>query len=492
MNASRCSRSRKIAFPRTRTASLLLALCGAVSLPSVAQRAVFAHYMLANQDYVAADADSERVIASYQREILQAQAIGIDGFALNAGGWLKETRYIRRASEMFEAVYRLHSNFKLFFSADMCCSNDAADVEDMMRRFANNSRYSTIYFKWNGRSVLTTFAGARFGPAFWQHLRSDLETGNHPSDHEVHGIQPAVSGRPSNAPLPVYFVPAFFWGGELPQASDIEAGLTEYANILDGAFYWGIAGVPSLGIAPDQLPSSEAYAQILHRSNKLYMAPICLQFWGANAGRDYEYSGFAGMRALWMNAIQTTHPEWIEIITWNDFVEGTYVSPIDDPAKYPEANDLGSSVAPPSTLNFFHSHRGATELLAYYIEWYKTGTSPVIVNDSIYWAYRTQLSSPSAVNSAKLKLFGPLKNVVYVTANLTSPAVLHLSFGEQSKSVTLPAGSTDIEIPILAGQIPHFELVRGSTLLAGAVGDDSIIASANYPNFYYSTGSMHD
>jgi hypothetical protein len=29
-------------------------------------------------------------MASYQREIHQAQAIGIDGFALNAGEWFKE------------------------------------------------------------------------------------------------------------------------------------------------------------------------------------------------------------------------------------------------------------------------------------------------------------------------------------------------------------------------------------------------------------------
>jgi hypothetical protein len=62
------------------------------------------------------------------------------------------------------------------------------------------------------------------------------------------------------------------------------------------------------------------------------------------------------MRALWMNAIEVTHPEWIEIITWNDFIEGTYVSPIDDPAKESRANDLGAGAAPPSTLHFFPSH----------------------------------------------------------------------------------------------------------------------------------------
>jgi hypothetical protein len=448
--------------------------------------------MLANQDYLPGDSSSERSIASYQREIRQAQAIGIDGFALNAGGWLTEPRYIRRASEMFEAAYRLHSNFKLIFSADMCCSNDAADVEDMMRRFANNDRYSALYYKWNGRFVLTTFAGSKLGPGFWLQVRRNLEQGSDPSSHDAPGALRYASGVPSSAPLPIFLVPAFFWGGELPRPIDIETGLAQNLHVVDGAFYWGIAGVPGLGRTPDQIPSSEAYAETLHRAGKLYMAPICLQFWGANAGRYYEYSGFSGMRALWMNAINVTHPEWVEIISWNDFMEGTYVSPIDDPAKYKRANDLAGSPAPTTTLHFFHTHSGATELLAFFIQWYKTGVQPAIGNDSVYWAYRTQFAPESKSDIGPVKLYGPVANVVYLTANLTAPAVLHVSFGKTSRSVALPAGSTDVELPLIAGHVPRFLLMRGTSRLVYANGADPISTLAPYPDFYYSTGSMHN
>ncbi len=285
-------------------------------------------------------------------------------------------------------------------------------------------------------------------------------------------------------------MPAFFWGGELPQTKDIDAGLTEYKQVIDGAFYWGIAGVPRLGHVPDQIPSSEAYSDVLHRAGKLYMAPICLQFWGANAGRYYEYSGFSGMRAMWMDAIQVSHPEWVEIITWNDFIEGTYVSPIDDPASDAKANDLGSSAAPPSTLHFFHTHSGATSLLAYFIQWYKTGVQPAIKNDQVYWAYRTQLASGSDAKS--MKAYGPVANRIYVTANLTAPAVLHVSFGKTSQSVNLPAGSTDLEVPALAEGTPSFELTRGASFLAHASGVDPISEHGPYPDLYYSTGSLHD
>ena len=98
--------------------------------------------------------------------------------------------------------------------------------------------------------------------------------------------------------------------------------MSQWQSTLDGAFYWGIAGVPDSHGELDQLPSSAAHAAALHGASKLYMAPICLQFLGANDDRYYEYSGGAGMGAMWKQAIHTTHPEWVEIITWNDFMKG--------------------------------------------------------------------------------------------------------------------------------------------------------------------------
>jgi glucan endo-1,3-alpha-glucosidase len=456
------------------------------------QRLVFAHYMLANQDYVSHTPTGEENIASYEREIRQAQAIGIDGFALNAGGWLKEPRYIRRSSEMFEAAYRLHSGFTLLFSADMCCSNDADDILDMMRRFANNERYSTIYFKHNGRYVLTTFAGSSRGSEFWRQLRADLEHGTRPSLRVVANALQHSSGIPSSAPILVDLVPAFFWGGELPTTKDIQTGLADYGSIIEGSLYWGIAGVPGLGHSPDQIPSSRAYGTILHQAGKLYMAPICFQFWGANAGRYYEYSGYSGMRTQWMDAINVSHPDWVEIITWNDFIEGSYVSPIDDPARYAGANDLGASIAPESTLHFFHSHRGAADLLKFFIAWYKTGRQPVIRNDAIFWAYRTQLTINSSNDKRAITTFGPVASVMYVTANLTSPARLNVTIGGHTSLIALAAGSTDVQIPMTAGAAPTFELLRESSLLVQGHGDDPISETSPYPDLYYSTGSMHD
>jgi hypothetical protein len=456
-----------------------------------AQRLVFAHYMLTNQDYMGdTDPTQGLKIASYEREIREAQAIGIDGFALNAGGWLHQTYYIRYAAQMFEAAVRLHSGFKLMFSADMCCGNGIADVEDMMRRFAGNPRYSQVYFRHQGAFVLTTFAGDKLGITAWQQVRSDLATGANPSLlAEPTALSPA--GRPPrNAPVRIFLVPAFFWGGELPSLSSLQPGFDEWQGTLDGFFYWGIAGVPGSGGALDQITSSHAYARILHGAGKLYMAPICFQFWGANANRYYEYSGAAGMRALWMDAIENTHPEWVEILTWNDFIEGTYISPIDDPNKYPGANFLNSTGVPLGTLGYFHSHAGATALLPFFIQWYKTGVEPTITHDAIYYFYRTQLNDADAATPPVAHKFGPVANRIYITANLTGPAELRITTGDRVEILRFPSGSTDEQAPIFAGDPPLLELMRKGQVVRSSRASDPIHTVQNFNDLYYSTGQI--
>lgn len=474
---------------RSRVALGAVLLC--VAMNCSAQRMVFAHYMLTNQDYQADDDPTqEKKIAAYEREIQQAQSMGIDGFALNAGGWLHETYYIRYAAQMFEAALRLHSGFKLMFSADMCCGNGIDDVEDMMRRFAGNPRYAGVYFQYHGAAVLTTFAGDKLGPLGWQQIRGDLAHGTHASTATEPTVLAQAAAAPANAPLSIFLVTAFFWGGELPSKSDVQQGFDAWKSVIDGSFYWGIAGVPGSGGALDQIPSADGYASVLHERGKLFMAPICLQFWGANANRYYEYSGAAGMRAMWMDAINVSHPEWVELITWNDFIEGSYVSPIDDPNKYPGANFLDASGIPRTTRDYFHSHAGAAALLQFFIQWYKTGVEPAITRDAVYFFYRAQSMAVDAGKPPVAHKFGPVADLLYITANLTAPADLRVTTGGQTRTLHLAAGSVDVQTPVVAGSAPVLVLVRGGKVLATQTGTDPIQSSPQFNNYYYSSGAM--
>jgi glucan endo-1,3-alpha-glucosidase len=411
---------------------------------------------------------------------------------LNVGGWINQNYYIVYSAQMFEAAARLNTGFKLMFSADMCCGNAMADVEDMVRRFANDARYSQFYFKHNGEFVLTTFSGDAMGTGFWSQVKSDLASGANPSTTTEPSALAEVAGAPSNAPVNIFLVPAFFWGGEIPTTAAVQQGFSQWSSVIDGSFYWGIAGVPGSGGSLDQIPSSESYASVVHGGGKLYMAPICLQFWGANADRYFEYSGAAGMRKMWMDAINVSHPDWVEIITWNDFIEGSYVSPIDDPNKYQFANFLDTTGVPSTTLGYFHSHIGATALLPYFISWYKTGVQPTLSNDSIYWFYRTQSmnSNPGVPTVTAATNYGPVADVIYVTANLAAPGTLKVTSGSQVSTFNLPAGSSDVQAPFMVGSTPVFELDRnGSAAISAVSGTDAIQAAPQFNDYYYSTGS---
>ena len=453
-----------------------------VAKPANAQtKYVFAHYMVTNQDYQCDDPTDNPPeglkIQAYEKEMLQAKADGFDGFALNCGGWYSQTYYITYATEMFEAAADLNDGFKLMFSCDFTGSTGVNDAEDMMRRFVNNSAYSGVYFNYNGSYVLSTFSGdTQIGVSGFSQIKSDLENGTNPL--------PAPSGfsASSSTPMSMITVLAPFWGGETPQsASAISGSFDQFENVVDGIFYWGIAGVPGSGGSIDNVNSSQVYASVVEPAGKIYMAPVCFQFWGADASRYFEYSGYSGYRKMWMSAINTTHPNFIENVTWNDFIEGTYVAAMDDPSKYPYANFLNgsgiqtwsSAAGPP--LGYWHSHYAAGDLASYFIQWYKTGTQPTISSDEIFWAYRTQPMSVNVGTPNIGAINGPEADDIYVTCNLTAPATLTVTQGGTTDAViSVPAGSNDVSAPFVAGPAPTFTLTRnGSTVYSGS-GTDTI------------------
>lgn len=84
---------------------------------------VFSHYMVCYATY-------GESLVGYKREIREAQAAGIDGFALNVDAWSKEPHYLRRTRLIYQAALELKTDFKLFFSVDL---SDVPDILDMVR-----------------------------------------------------------------------------------------------------------------------------------------------------------------------------------------------------------------------------------------------------------------------------------------------------------------------------------------------------------------------
>ncbi len=112
------------------------------------------------------------------------------------------------------------------------------------------------------------------------------------------------------------------------------------------------------------------------------MAPIAFQF-GADAARYFEYSGYQGMRDLWMNAIMSLIPNGLRSSLGT--TSSRYVcSPIDDPnsslRELPCASGLPTQPARCATSTAI----SGLALLPYFIECTRPALSRTYKN-SVFW-----------------------------------------------------------------------------------------------------------
>ena len=469
--------------------AILMRTTGAQKLPSTsffristaAQRTpkrVFAHYMLCCMSF---GGDARAGVHGAMQDIVMAQSMGIDGFALNAGAWSSETNYQTAARNLFTAAAQLSTGFQLFFSADGAGnvgSLPAADVINMVETYGNSANY----FHNNGKPVLSTFGG-----------------GGANSLTDLNWWKSEVLTPLANAGYPVSFIP-FFFASNNWDADNIKALVNFWDPIIDGMFAWTAGADAGLASPHSQVAINQNFSQYLKANDKQVMGGFTNTYWGTkqtSAGRRYfEYDEGQGAAANWAGII-AANPDWVEITTWNDFNE-SYMMPIDDFARY---NSWGNYQG----FGWWKSHRGYAELDRYYIQWYKTGIEPTITDDAIFYFYRTHsmnlvaASDPDGpVTSFAPNFFtcrtqadcnmryGTVQDVIYLTVPLTEAASLIVSTGGQVSTYNLPAGMNHLTVPFKAGtQI--FSLVRNNQTIASVTGDP-ILSQITYYNFWNTTG----
>lgn len=416
-------------------ACAVLLLLTAVWAPAGAAHYVFAHYMVCFATYGA-------TVDGYKREIQQAQSAGIDGFALNVGAWDNFQPYYKtRVGLIYDAAEQLSTGFKLFFSVDYY---GTTNIVDMVQTYANR----TNTFRYQGKVVLSSFGQ------------------NNVPSQGIAGVDWTNLVLPQLASngVPVCFVP-HFWPDpttELPTYSDAQAILPKYGNVLSGLFLFGAAGLPY------QLAQCNSnYTSAVHQAGKLSMASVTPHYWGCNQnaiGRRYfEFDGGEGTALQWQSII-TNQPDWVEIVTWNDFNESTYVSPVADPGQY------FSALASPRR----YCHAGFLEFSRRYISWYKTGQPPGIESDALFYFYRTHPKSALASNTNDVPVtwyIGSVQDTLYATVLLVAPAQLEIDSGSTSTTNSLPAGLSTVRTPFSPGP-QHLTLWRGGIPVLTAQGPD--------------------
>ncbi len=408
-------------------------------------RKVFAHYMVAwPRDGKVTSADQ------YAQEMQDAMAAGIDGFALNCGGWSAfEPYYKRRGEAMYDAADRFDGAFALFVSADGRAQDE---LEDIVRTVRGRRAQLMV----DGRPMVSAYA---LGGLEGTHASSLLATAQR---------------------LGAYFVPHLFpRTGEREIDANVAADIVERIGPADGYFYFGAAGAPSL-----LARSTRALAPALRNAGKTFMTPVTPYYRGLPQGTNYrafETNGFAGMAEEWRAAIES-RATWVQIVTWNDWSESTYVAPTGG-ARQP--------VVYHARFGPILSHEGYLRASRYYIRWFKTGSPPPIERDELFHFYRLSPAAQGeiAADGAAAPTYpppdmpqGPLVDRVFVCAFLTHPARLTVRQGGREYHRPLPAGISFVDVPSLPGQ-PRFTLVRDGRVVLDRTGELAI-TEHDYSSLY--------
>jgi len=379
---------------------------GLFALASAAgPRLVWCHYML----WVPGVSDDQ---AGFEKEMQLAKSYGIDGWAVNTAQWNSVDWAIPRMQKMSRAAEA--TGFKFFMSADMTVEfiGRPASVVDMI---ANLSK-SSAYYKVDGKAFLSTFVGQSVG---WNWQDSVLNP---------------LSQRGS----PAYFVP-FFDG-------DPQGNLNRF-NYVQGLFHW--TAWPYNGNLQVVDPSTDRnYRSVTSNAGKVFMAPVSPYFAKHYCGLPPDakpnwvfgnYKGAGLWVEHWQQLIQIG-PDYIEIVTWNDYPEASYIGPISAPWGI---SDKCNGGGPTMYDRAAYPHDAYGDLGRYFIDWYKKGSAPQVTQDKIYAFYRLFSKNVQCPDPTGL---GPVQNgqsmddQIYVVSLLKSPATVTIHSGGSSKSFEVGAG----------------------------------------------------
>jgi glucan endo-1,3-alpha-glucosidase len=424
--------------------------------PSGAPRA-FAHWHVPVQPV--------NTLEAYRAEVRKAKAMGLDGFAYNVTPGLTNWKDTYRAQ--IDMLYQAASeagDFYLFPSVDMCCSNDRIWIDTVMLY-----RYDDpVRLRVDALPVGQTWLGNYQAPsgtssdpvAGWKILLDDY----------------AAQGKP------IYFIPYFAPDGSSTQQSVNDVydrfpytdGLFNYAAFPEG-------NDPLRGVVHNTY--YDVAADVRGRDAMAGAAPTFNRHsdtgqFGNRILGDFE--GFHTWLEEWKGIVRE-QPRFVQTVTWNDYLEGSYIG-----GPYP--GQLPSS----SAVNGL-SHAAYRKLAEYYIEWYKTGTQPTIKNDTIAIAHRLHSKNAVAFEDPLPKQQGweNVEDKLYGAVILKEPARIRLESGDTSRTFEVAAGVHEVSMPFAEGTQRIVLLRNGQTRLM-ATSSRPINNDITTYNFNYNTASAEN
>ncbi|KAF4230388.1 hypothetical protein CNMCM6457_005964 [Aspergillus fumigatiaffinis] len=261
---------------------------------------------------------------TWTNDIFAAQAAHIDAFALNLGYGLHNYELI--LNDAFTVAHR--HNFKMFLSFDLGQGSQwpADEIVHVIDNYATGSAY---YKHHDDKPLVSTFEGGQSADV-WKDVRH-------------------------NAQSEFFFIPDW-------SSLGIEAASS--SPLIDGLMSWHAwpAGAHDMNTTLD-----EEYIAAL--DGRPYIMPVSPWFYTNLPvfDKNWAWRGDDLWFDRWQQVLELA-PEYVEIITWNDYGESHYIGPMHE-------DDLGIFAVGDAPFNYAEGmpHDGWRAFLPYVIDLYKSG-----------------------------------------------------------------------------------------------------------------------
>ncbi|KAK3392904.1 glycoside hydrolase family 71 protein [Podospora didyma] len=377
----------------------LLALATAASLaaaPAQAAKEVFAHVILGNTNAL--------TVTDWEADMKLAKASSIDAFVLNVAQGDQNNDV--SLSNAFTAAK--NAQFKLFFSFDYAASPngafDKAGVKALMDKFGGDEAYFKVKEQGN-KPLVSTFEGPKNADD-WTELKASTNC---------------------------FFIPD--WSSLGPAKAAAAAG-----GVVDGLFSFDAWPV---GPTNKTTTTDKEYQAAL--SGKAFMMPVSPWFF-TNLPTTLSKNWMWHSDGLWdtrWDQVMEVQPDFVEILTWNDYGESHYIKPI---TKKDEYDGLLKTFGAPLDYVTNNPHQGWLKFLPFYIAQYKAGGKvPAVAKEEAVLYYRTAPATacPNGGTTGNNPAFGQTavppeqmaEDSIFFAALLTSDADV---------KVTVTVGATQI------------------------------------------------
>ena len=316
---------------------------------------------------------------NYKTEIQRASAAGLDGFTVDVLSVNSQDYNWRRLNLLVTAADQQDPKFKMLLMPD-ASSAAASDPAALAAGMAALASHPSVYHLPDGRLVISAFDPERQGADWWRNWIKLMRT---------------------KYKINVAFVPCFL---------DYRPNVAAFAPFSYGLSDWGYRN-PA---ANQHLGANMADA---HARGKIWMQAVSAQDERPYAGVYDEADNTENLRTTWNAAIKGA--DWVQIPTWNDYSEGTEISP---------SPHIGYSLL---------------DLTSYYLTRFKTGAWPQINHDVVYLSHRGQPVDAASTESRPMTLrpgSSPARDDVEVLSFFTAKAKVTVDIGGQTQTYTAPAG----------------------------------------------------